>query len=371
MTGENQMTTGEQNSVIAPPNNARILVRGAYDIQALRIQTGNRIFGNFKVKLGQLPGTAEEALDPQSKEILTKIRSATGTLATNVVANVLDPKKDSKKSELGDAYPTEPDSEDSEAEKKEKKLAGLVSQLIDIHYAQIMGDSDKIPQRRRFMGTPIISDFTELCLISEYKELYRQEKTHFGHIEKILDDYDIYREFLQDVRGVGPAMAGVIISEVNIEKAKYATSLFRYAGLDVAEDGRGRSRRAEHLVDVQYTARDGSMQTRKSITFNPWLKTKLIGVLATSFLRSKSPYADIYYNYKHRLENHPNWVEESKRHRHNAAIRYMIKQFLAELYEQWRPLRGLPAYKPYEEEKLGLTHGRDPKINLNQGRAAA
>lgn len=33
-------------------NPLRTLVRGAYDIQKLRIQSGNRIVGNFKAKLG-------------------------------------------------------------------------------------------------------------------------------------------------------------------------------------------------------------------------------------------------------------------------------------------------------------------------------
>lgn len=33
-------------------SNLKTIVRGAYDIQKNRIQTGNRIVGNFKAKLG-------------------------------------------------------------------------------------------------------------------------------------------------------------------------------------------------------------------------------------------------------------------------------------------------------------------------------
>ena len=36
-------------------SNLKTIVRGAYDIQKNRIQTGNRLVGNFKAKLGQAP----------------------------------------------------------------------------------------------------------------------------------------------------------------------------------------------------------------------------------------------------------------------------------------------------------------------------
>ena len=48
---------------------------------------------------------------------------------------------------------------------------------------------------------------------------------------------------------------------------------------------------------------------------------------------------------------------KSKAHRHNAAMRVMVKAFLLELYKQWRPLEGLPVVPPYAEAVLGRTHG--------------
>ena len=39
--------------------------------------------------------------------------------------------------------------------------------------------------------------------------------------------------------------------------------------------------------------------------------------------------------------NHPGWAAKTKGHRHNAAIRYMVKRFLADLYNVWRKLEGL------------------------------
>ena len=161
--------------------------------------------------------------------------------------------------------------------------------------------------------------------------------------------------------GVGPAMAGVIISEIDITKAEYPSSLHKYAGVDVAGDGQGRSRRAEHLEDSEYTDKEGKLQTKKGITFNPFLKTKLVGVLGSSFIKQspdKCEYRKIYDDYKHRIENMDAHKEKSKGHRHNMAVRYMIKMFLIDLYNAWRKLEGLPVAPTYTEAKLGKVHGK-------------
>ncbi len=100
------------------------------------------------------------------------------------------------------------------------------------------------------------------------------------------------------------------------------------------------------------------------------MKTKLIGVLAASFLRAgDNPYSKIYRDYKHRLENNPKYLEVKdpvenkgrKGHRHAMALRYMIKMFLLDLYTNWRRIEGLPVTVPYHEGKLGMKHGVDAK----------
>ena len=47
-----------------------------------------------------------------------------------------------------------------------------------------------------------------------------------------------------------------------------------------------------------------------------------------------------YDNYKNRLENSPAHTEKSKGHRHNMAIRYMVKMFIIDLYKVWRTVEG-------------------------------
>ena len=283
-------------------SNIRTVVRGAYDIQKLRIQTGNRIVGNFKVKLGQEPGTKEEDMDLDAQILLDKLR---------------------------------------------------------VDYDLITDGVVELPPVKKFKATGIISTYTELVLVDQYFRLAASEKRHFKQLERVLQEYPIYNEFLLDVRGVGPAMAGVIVSEIDITKCEYPSSIWKYAGLDVADNGAGRSRKKEHLVEKEYTDKEGNLATRAGITFNPFLKTKLIGVLGTSFIKQpadKCVYREIYDNYKHRLENNEAHAEKTKLHRHNMAIRYMVKRFLADLYTAWRTIEGLPVAPEYSEAKLGKVH---------------
>lgn len=281
-------------------SNLRTIVRGAYDIQKLRIQMGNRIVGNFRAKLGQSPGTKEDEMDAEGKAILADLKA---------------------------------------------------------RFKKITDGVKTFPRQSTFVGDEVISNYTELALLAQYVSLEKAESEHFGRLGNILNEYPIFTQFLDDVKGIGPALAGVIISEIDITRAKYPSSLWAYAGLDVAADGGGRSRKKEHLVERDYTDREGKPAKRVGITFNPFLKTKLVGVLATSFLRTKdSPYAAIYRDYKHRLESHAKYAEVSKGHRHNMALRYMVKRFLVDLYKAWRPLEGLPVAPEYHEAKLGHKH---------------
>lgn len=275
-------------------------VRGIYDEQKLRIQIGNRIVANVRSRMGQKAGESEDTMDAEGKKLLHDIRVHFNRLA--------------------DAF------------------SGAIS-------------------RSKWDGDEVISDHTELALIRQYNELLSHEERQFASLGKILEDYPIWTDFMKGVKGCGPAMAGVIISEIDISKSKYPSSLWKYAGLDVASDGRGRSRRKEHLEESDYTSSEGEQKTKMGITFNPFLKTKLVGVLGSSFMRAgDNKYSAIYRDYRNRIDNHPAHAEKSKGHRHNMAIRYMIKIFLTDLYVAWRTIEGLPVSSTYQEAKLGHKH---------------
>ncbi|MCK5606594.1 hypothetical protein KAR91_32130 [Candidatus Pacearchaeota archaeon] len=280
--------------------NLKAMVRGCYDIQKIRIATGNRIVANFRSKLG---------LESSEKE-------------------------------------------------KDKKEASKLLKRIRKDYKLIADGIINLPSRKQFRKGAIISEYAEMVLVHGYLFSLKNEEKLFKLLDKLLYDFPIWNDYLFDVLGVGPAMAGVIISEIDIEKPLYPSSIWKYAGLDVAGDGKGRSRKKEHLVKTKYINKDGEEAEKNGITFNPFLKTKLIGVLGPSFLRCgvKSPYAQIYYEYKNRLENSEKHKEKTKLHRHNMANRYMIKRFLVDLYKKWRKLEGLPVADEYSKAKLGIEH---------------
>lgn len=383
----------------------RSMIRGGYDLQALRIGMGNRIVANFKSKLGLTQdGMSERQLAKQEKAVLDMLRTD--------YKRITD---------------------------------GVILEGEEAVYS-------KIPTEKQFKGGEIISSYAELVLVEGYMNLLKDEETGFKRLQKLLLQVPIYTEFLEKIEGMGPQMAGVLISEIDIHAAEYPSSLHKYAGLDVIKIGvytdeagkehripawqvseyyavedrdpnepmimhgkyhvklvdEGRSRKEHALVNRTYTNKDGEEATRRSITFNPFLKTKLIGVLGGSFLKvgtytvdgkkmgalrreelaislgfkvdkesdldkgdqvtafllsrgydvviERGEYGQIYDDYKNRLEQNPIHKEKTPLHRHNMAIRYMIKMFLNRYYNEARRLEGLPIAPTYAEAKLFLEH---------------
>lgn len=326
--------TTEPKPQINPLNSQELirqLVQGIYDIQGLRISMGNRLCGQFRHKLG-LEEDQKEQEDEDAAEILDAIRIDYKLVTDGWVKN---------------------------------------------HRAL----------ESKFKGHGVISTVAEYELIKVYMDMQRSEESMFKSLGKRLEEFPIYKNWLSNIRGCGPAMSGAIIACLRPEKAKYPSSFWKYAGYDttptivgIDADGKekvlskeelntwsgsreerllGRSKKAQHLVRVKYTTSEGQEAERDSVTFNPWLKTKLY-VLGTCFIRAGGKYSDIYKGYKFRLENSPKWATKTKAHRHNASLRYMIKIFLQDLWKEWRTLEGLPTPEPYYIAKLGMApHGSE------------
>ena len=289
----------------------RSMVRGAYDLQDNRTRMGLRVVANFKAVIGRSAGTLEKELDSQAISLLKQLRNDYDRISDAIAG---------------------------------KRL--YVSKFST--YVKCLEDDNKA----------IISNFAEFSLAKMYFEILKSEEEAFKHLEKVVEEHPIWVNFLKDVKGCGPAMAAVIISEIDISVSRYPSSLVKYCGIDVATDGRGRSRRQEHLVDVEYNDTNGQVKTRKSITFNAFLKTKMVGVLGSCLLRAGADnrYPKVYYDYKHRLQNMEAHKNKSDGHRHAMANRYMLRIFMYDLYNAWRPLEGLEVAKTYQESKLGHTH---------------
>lgn len=326
-------------------------VKGVYDLQKLRVSMGNRLVAQFKVKMGYVPGTKEEdTLDEVATEVLDTVKE------------------------------------------NYKKLTDGVKRIL--------------PSKAKFKAYGVIHHYAELVMVHQYMEMEKQEESLFRKVEDLLEDHPLWTTFLSGIRGCGPALGAVIISSIDITKAEYPSSLWKFCGFDVVRVGRkgkkaylasndreadtikkvmdhgttvfiesrntiektvismddldwrweGRRKRTDHMVNRALEVDGVIMKTWKSLPYNPWLKSRL-WLLGNSFLRcGNTHYRAIYEGRKNRSQNHPDWMNESAQHIHDDALRFMIKRFLVDLYKAWRPLEGLPVAPEYSEAKLGLKH---------------
>lgn len=307
-------------------NSLRTYVKSAYAIQSHRIALGNRICATFRYKLG---------LEPSQKE-----------------------------------------TDDAQAHK--------ILKLLRDEYSTIMEGVIEMPTNAAFFKNKEgnITQIAELFLIQQYTELVRMERNQFDALEALLQEFPVYTEFLSKIHGVGPAMAAILVSEINIYKTKYPSSIERLMGIDTVrvvnldtgeEQDEGRSNRKAHLVTREYIDKEGNTKTKLSITYNPFLKTKIMGVLAPIFIKLgkridketgaityKNDYAPVFDNYKARIYNRNDGKYRTPIHIRNMAMRYMVKAFIQDLYKNWRRLEGLPVHPTYAVGKLGHNEHNSP-----------
>src|SRR5580765_5735089 len=337
----------------------RAMVRGAYDLQQLRMQSGLRLCANFRARLKAAD------LEPSKDGGKTE-----GT----------EDAKDEDEDQVEDEVSIDPDAtaEEAVAKEKEDRKKKRIIKLIKAEYRRLTdGITSKkgrvLMKKLDLTGSPIISTAAEYALVESYLALEKQEAKQFRDLEGTLMEIPIYRDYLCKVPGIRQAMGGVLVSYLDPRKARHASSFHKYAGLDV-DKGSGRSRREEHLVERTYKAKNGEMKTRMGVTYNPFLKTKLMGVLGPSFLRAKSPqWRKVYDDRRHRVMTDPartkvtvvawkNLLNKGDADLkpywtpgriHTDATRVMVKAFLTDLWVTWRSQEGLTVTPPYREAKLG------------------
>ena len=147
-------------------------------------------------------------------------------------------------------------------------------------------------------------------------------------------------EQLEVLKGIGPLLAAKMIALIDIERADTVSALWRYAGYGVVDGERERPVKGEKLH------------------FNKRLKTTVY-LVGSSFLKCSSPYRQVYDKARAYYEaNRPDWP---KKRQHLAAMRKMVKTFLAHLWERWREVEGLPTRALYVQERLGHNHISRPE----------
>lgn len=216
--------------------------------------------------------------------------------------------------------------------------------------------------------------------------LRAEERDALRDVEAHLETMPAWTELLSDrvrFRGLGPTLAAVIIAEVDIRRATTPSQIWSFAGLapvpyhacgrcgievtTIPESSGGHYEHAKksdceyqgaviHDEDVVIRHRAARPVKGVKLTYNKWLKTKLVGVLGVCLLKAGSPYRSYYDQYKGRKAS-AGWGR-SDAHRHQAAVRYMIKMLLADIWRAWRTLEGLPVRPLYQEQYLGHVHER-------------
>jgi len=153
-----------------------------------------------------------------------------------------------------------------------------------------------------------------------------------------------------DVKSVGPITVAHCLCYIDMNKARHASSLWAYVGLDKPNHAR-----------YEKNVAGGGNKTLRTCLYN----------LATSQIKNGGPYRVVYDQVKARLEKSDRivktrntqgklvekpWKETKPSHRHGAALRAVIKHFLADYWRVGRELAGLPTDPLYAEAVLKGTH---------------
>lgn len=334
----------------------RCLLSNVYDMQKLRISAGNRLVQSLYIQMGIKPS---ESPDEAETKFIDKI------------------KKEYKR--VSDAF------------------AGGDYRTIKSTIKALSKSKDTND------NLSVIRNEIDYKLIESYMLLLKSEEELVKVLDTYVKEHPLWKEFFEPIKGCGTLMAANCLAYFDIHKAKYVSSLYRYAGLDTVQDEdkdgnklwlkkksgvvtselvkikqvnddgtilyedindnseytgdvvvSQHGRRMGDTEFVEYIDKNGEIKQKRSITYNPILKTKLMGVLTGCLLKAKDPtYSAIYYDYRARLDNKEKTKDYTAGRKNMMAQRYMIKQFLRNLYVSWRTLEGLEVYDSYEVDKLG------------------
>lgn len=381
----------------------RALVGCIYDMQKMRISCGNRLVASFK-SLGDKSRERE-------KEANNQIKSGK-PMTDEEMKRAEDKERDSMLKEIMTEYNRITDAFADKAESRK---------ITDSKVKKAIEEANKTGKLE------LIGSIYEFRLAETYNSLLRTEQQATSALEVEVKKHPMWDRFFADVVGCGPLMAAVCLSYFDVHKARHPSSFWKYAGLDVV-NGEGRSRR--HTEEREYLSKDQKIEKKMGLTFNPTLKTKLVGVLGPCIIKlsrekkvkgsdvSGAPigYAKMYYDYKERISNRMNdytnifngitdndgkviptdkalrvinniykpvgWIhatgfeidangvlvltmsdgsiaeiknnQYSDLHKHRMAMRYMMKQFVRDLWISWRTYEGYDIGNPYyEQAKLG------------------
>lgn len=349
----------------------RSMVANIYDVQKLRISCGNRLVASFK-------GLAEASRSRTAESVKAEIEAKADD-EKKIRDKILKKNKNLSEAELSELVAAEiKKAEDKDANNYINKIMGEYTRITDEIVVTIRNNPrasqiEKAIMEANAKDTPLelIGDVYDYRMAEQYANLLKLEQEANDALFAEVKKHPLWDAFFNDIKGCGPLMAAVCISYFDVYNARHPSSFWKYAGLDTVfneETGLDEGRSRKHREEQTYVDSEGNIKTKVGLGYNPILKAKLCGVLGGCILKanvrtdknsgtkSTTGYAKAYYDYKRRLDNREDTKNFSDLHKHRMANRYMVKQFIRDLWCVWRTLEGLEVTEPYEVAYLGRKH---------------
>lgn len=372
----------------------RCLISNIYDIQKLRIAAGNRIVQSFYIQLGIKPSTSPDNADKEEKKMIDRLKIEYKKISDGVAENLNSIKKQIKELskndkdfnlirtemdyKLVDSYMMLLKSEEEAIKVLDKYVKS--HPLYDAFFEPIKGcgtlmsavciayldprKADHVSSFFKYCGLDTVQDVdkdgNKLFLAKENGNRKVRQKFCYNYE---CDGSPYYGNIIvtDDCDSSGTPIITSDTGEILIQTLAMKNGEYIYEDIETEEEYIGEvvsslhGRRKGDTEMYPYTDKDtGETKWKRGITYNPIVKTKLMGVLTGCLLKAKDPtYSTIYYDYRSRLDNSSNHKDYTDGRKNMMAQRYMIKQFLRNLWTTWRQLEGLTVDEPYEVAKLG------------------
>ena len=197
-------------------------------------------------------------------------------------------------------------------------------------------------------GTDQLHEQTREWLEDQANEASKRLDKIDRKVKKMIEKSDIpVAHSALCVDGVGAITVAYMLVYIQIDKAPYCSSLWSYCGLDKASHKRYKKGES-----------GGGNKTLRTVLYT----------MAESQIRTRGAYRDVYDRTKAKLENSEKvtksrntqgkliecmWKDTKPSHRHGAAIRQIMKHFLADWWYVHRTLEGLETPDAYVIEKMG------------------
>ena len=152
------------------------------------------------------------------------------------------------------------------------------------------------------------------------------------------------------IKGIGPITIAYCLVYIDLSKARHASSLWAYAGLDKPSYAR-----------YEKNVAGGGNKRLRTVLYT----------MADSQVKSRGPYREVYDLVKERLSVSEKivvsrntqgkkvevpWKDTKPSHRHGAAMRAIMKHFLADYWYVGRTLAGMETNPLYPEAVLKSGH---------------